>query len=87
MHPQPRPDPIPALKHHVAQAVVEHLHGWTGEMAAERIRTDHPRVSDLRRGRLERFSLERLVLFAMRLGADVTIDVRWDPRRPLAPRP
>src|SRR5688572_14503426 len=61
--------------------------GWTGEMAAELIRVDHPRMSDLRRGHLERFSLERLILFAIRLRADVTIGVRWDPQRPLAPRP
>ena len=75
------PDPIPALKRHVASAIVTHLEGWTQEMAAELIRTDQPRVSDLRKGRLERFSLERLVRFATRLGADVTVAVTWDPRK------
>jgi len=75
----PAPDPIPTLKQNVASAIVAHLEGWTQEMAAELIRTDQPRVSDLRRGRFERFALEQLVRFATRLGADVTVAVAWDP--------
>lgn len=75
------PDPIPVLKQHVTSAIVAHLKAWTQEMAAELIRTDQPRVSDLRNGRLERFSLEQLIRFATRLGADVTVAVTWDPRK------
>lgn len=55
--------------------------------AAELLRTDQPRVSDLRNRRLHRFSLEKLIRFAARLRADVTVDVRWDPyKRYLASR-
>jgi len=50
-------------------------------MAAELLRTDQPRISDLRNGKLERFSLERLIRFAARLGATVTVQITW-PRFP-----
>jgi predicted XRE-type DNA-binding protein len=80
----PPPDPVPALKEAVARAIVDRLQGWTQVNAAELLRTDQPRVSDLRNGRLERFSLEKLVRLATRLRGDVTIDVRWDPHPFLA---
>ena len=70
-------DPIPALKHQIAAVLVERLEGWTQPMAAELLRTDQPRVSDLRRQKLERFSLEQLVRFATRLRASVSIDIGW----------
>jgi predicted XRE-type DNA-binding protein len=70
-------DPIPALKQHIAASLVERLDGWTQPMAAELLRTDQPRVSDLRRGKLDRLSLEQLVRFASRLRATVSIDINW----------
>jgi predicted XRE-type DNA-binding protein len=72
-----KPDPIPALKQHVAAALVERLDGWTQPMAAELLRTDQPRVSDLHRGNLDRLSLEQLIRFATRLRATVSIDITW----------
>ena len=46
-------------------------------MAAELLGTDQPRVSDLRNGKLERFSLERLIRFAARRGGTVSITITW----------
>jgi predicted XRE-type DNA-binding protein len=71
------PDPIPALKQQVAADVVAQLRGWTQPMAAELLRTDQPRVSELRNGKLERFSLERLIRFAARRGGTVSIHITW----------
>jgi predicted XRE-type DNA-binding protein len=71
------PDPIPHLKQQVAAAVVAQLQPWTQPMAAELLRTDQPRVSDLRNGKLERFSLERLIRFAARRGGTVSITITW----------
>ena len=71
------PDPIPILKQQIAASVVERLDGWTQPMAAELLRTDQPRVSDLRRGNLERLSLAQLVRFATRLRGTVSIDISW----------
>jgi predicted XRE-type DNA-binding protein len=84
------PDPIPPLKDELARIIVERLHGWSQPNAAAIIDTDQPRMSDLRNGRLGRFSLERLIRFAAQLGADVHVTVTWTNRRrwisPRAPR-
>ena len=73
----PKPDPVPALKQQIANALVERLDGWTQAMAAELLRTDQPRVSDLRNGRLHRLSLEQLIRFAARVHGTVSIDIAW----------
>jgi predicted XRE-type DNA-binding protein len=49
--------------------------------AARLLGVDQPKVSSLVRGRLEGFSIGRLLLFLNRLGRDVTIEVREAPRR------
>ena len=74
-------DPIPELKRQLAQLVVERLERWNQVYAADFIGTDQPRMSDLRRGRLERFSLERLVRFVTRVDGTVRITVEWSTRR------
>lgn len=74
-------DPIPRLKQQLAQLVVERLRGWSQVYAASFLGTNQPRISDLRRGRLERFSLEQLIRFAARVDGTVRIDVEWDRRR------
>jgi predicted XRE-type DNA-binding protein len=73
----PVPDPISPLKDQVARALVEALDGWPQAEAAEILDTDQPRMSDLRNGRLARFSLEHLIRLASRVGADVSITVTW----------
>ena len=50
--------------------------GLTQTVAAERLRIAQPDVSNLLRGRLRGFSLERLCDFARILGNDIEITVR-----------
>ena len=73
-----RQDPIPALKRQLATALVEALRGWTGLEALDTIGLCPPRLSDLRRGRLHRFSAEQLIRLLSRLSYRVTLDVKRD---------
>lgn len=66
-------DPIPALKRQVAAELRPRLEGWRTADIATLLRTDQPRVSELRRGVLDRFSLETLIRFANRARYDVTL--------------
>lgn len=66
-------DPVPALKHRVADEISVLLEGWTQEYAAAFLRTSQPRVSEIRRGKLDRFSLDRLVRYLSRLGRDIEV--------------
>ena len=52
---------------------------WTQAVAAKTMGVTQPRISDLKRGRLTRFSLDMLVQMLNRAGAHVTINV--DTRR------
>ncbi|HEU0016594.1 MAG TPA: helix-turn-helix transcriptional regulator [Longimicrobium sp.] len=54
--------------------------GLTQAAAAELLGAQQPVVSDLVRGRLEKFSMERLFAFLNRLGHDVEIAGRPKPR-------
>ena len=74
-------NPIPALKRQLAQLLVERLEGWSHTYAADLLGTDHARVSNLRRGRLDRFSLEQLIRFAIRVEGTVELQVEWTNRR------
>jgi len=74
-------DPIPELKRQLAQLIVERLDGWSQTYAAGFLGTDQPRLSNLRRGRLERFSLEQLVRFVGRVDGEVELRVTWSTRR------
>lgn len=74
-------DPIPALKAELARIIVERLAGWAQAYAACFLKTDQPRVSDLRKGKLDRFSLEQLIRFVSRIEGTVTFNVTWSDRR------
>lgn len=50
--------------------------GLTQEEAAKLMRIDQPKVSAIVRGRLESFSMERLIRFVLLLGHDVDIAVK-----------
>jgi predicted XRE-type DNA-binding protein len=50
--------------------------GWTQAEAAEALGVTQPRVSDLTRGKIERFSIDTLVTMLAHAGADVTVKVR-----------
>lgn len=47
--------------------------GWTQAEAAERCGVSQPRINDLLRGRISRFSLDALVNLAAALGSRVTV--------------
>ena len=50
--------------------------GWTQAEAARALGVTQPRVSDLLRGKIERFSIDTLVHLLSQAGADVTFKVR-----------
>lgn len=76
-----RTDPIPELKRRAAAALVPLLDGWNAHDVAASLGTDQPRVSDLRRGKLDRFSLEMLIRFLHRMRQDVDLRVAPRPHR------
>ena len=80
------PDPIPPLKKQLAGLLIRRLEGWSQEMAGDLLGADQPRMSDLRNNRLDRFSLDRLVRFAHRVGGDVSIQVVWVRKNYIGPR-
>jgi predicted XRE-type DNA-binding protein len=67
------------LMDHVAEILRER--GVTQVQAAKLLGTTQPVVSDLMRGKLSKFSIERLFAFLEALGHDVEIVVR--PRKPM----
>jgi predicted XRE-type DNA-binding protein len=75
------PDPIPPLKQQLARELVDRVHGWRLELAASLLGIDWARVSKLRNGRLQRFSLERLIRCITHDHGTVTLHVTWKSRR------
>jgi predicted XRE-type DNA-binding protein len=55
-------------------ALVE-AEGWTQVQAAERCGVTQPRINDLLRGRVSRFSLDALVNIATALGRRVNVEL------------
>ena len=49
--------------------------GWTQKKTAQRLGITQPRVSDLLRGKLSKFSLDALVNMLARLGSEVELRV------------
>ena len=58
-----------------AIAQIEASHGWIQADAAQRCGITRPRVNDLLRGRLSRFSLDALVNIAAALGQRVHLEL------------
>ena len=50
-------------------------HGWTQDEAASHCGVTQPRINDLLRGRVSRFSLDALVNIATALGCRVRVDL------------
>lgn len=57
---------------HQIEAIVR-ANGWTQAEAAKRSGVTQPRISDLLRGRIARFSLDALVNIAAALGQNVRV--------------
>jgi predicted XRE-type DNA-binding protein len=73
-HGMPRwEDPVPALKRHLADEILILMDGWSQHFAASFMQVSQSCVSDLRRGHLERISLERLVKCLSHLGREIEI--------------
>ncbi|HEU0113566.1 MAG TPA: helix-turn-helix transcriptional regulator, partial [Thermomicrobiales bacterium] len=74
------------VKSELAWRIAEQIRasGMTQAQIAAELGIDQPRVSDLLRGRLRRFSLDRLLKLANAAGLDVTINLepRADVGRP-----
>jgi predicted XRE-type DNA-binding protein len=68
-------DPIAALKRHAADALVPLLEHWSRADAAALIAVERERIAELCRGKLDRFSLERLIRFLVRAGAHVELRI------------
>jgi len=54
-------DPVPALKRQLADAIVRIAGQTNFHVAAPVLGIDTARLSDLRRGRVDRFSIDRLI--------------------------
>ncbi|MEE9876527.1 XRE family transcriptional regulator [Stenotrophomonas maltophilia] len=70
---------IKSLKAKLALALVALIrdHGWTQAMAAERLQITQPRMSNLFRGKLEKFSIDALLGMIVRSG--YRIESTFDP--------
>ena len=62
-----------ALMRQIAEIVESS--GWTQADAADRCGVTQPRINDLLRGRISRFSLDALVNIAAALGRKITVKV------------
>ncbi len=70
-----RVDPIPALKRQLGAALAPLVAGWNGDDVAYVLRTDRSRIAELRREKLDRFSLETLIRYLTRLDSGVEITI------------
>ncbi len=68
-------DPIPVLKQQLRDELIGLIGTWEQSVAARAIGTDQPRMSDLQRNRLERFSLETLIRFLTRVECRIDVKV------------
>jgi predicted XRE-type DNA-binding protein len=69
-------DPVPGLKRRVADEILVLTDGWSQSYAASFMHVSQSRVSDLRRGNLDRVSLERLAQCLSHLGREIEITTR-----------
>ena len=68
------------IRDHLATAIRNAASHMSSSLLAARLHIDPPKVAALRNGRLEIFSIERLMHLATRLGHDVEITIRPHPR-------
>ena len=72
------------LMHKIAKILEES--GWTQTEAAAHCGVTQPRMSDLLRGRVSRFSLDALFNIAAALGRRVTVEIEVSPSRRVPPK-
>jgi predicted XRE-type DNA-binding protein len=66
------------MRSNIMRAVKEKVQGWntTQARAARRLSITQPRLNDLLHGKINKFSLDALLILATRAGLKVKIDVR-----------
>ena len=79
-------DPIPALKRQLGAEIAKLIDGSSPTNVYFRLGIDQPRVSELRRRKLDRFSLESLIRFVHRLDQHVEITTTDRHRKKLLER-
>jgi len=59
-------------------AIAEEIqkNGWTQSQAADLLGVGQPRISDLMQGRVDRFTVDMLMIWLQKLGKDVSVQVR-----------
>ena len=68
-------DPIHALKAQLGAAIAPLVSGWNGDDIAAFLGTDRSRIAELRREKLDRFSLETLIRYATKLSRRVDLTI------------
>ena len=69
------PDPIPALKERLARIILEEIREPSLYLGGTILGLDQPRAWDFYHGRLERFSVQKLIRILARLNRRVDITV------------
>ena len=77
----PASDAVQALKLQLGSVLACELAGWRAADVAVRIGVEPARISDLRRGRLRRFSLDRLIQIASKLRLELRLIAERGERR------
>jgi predicted XRE-type DNA-binding protein len=70
-------DPIPRLKDELAAHLLELFEGEPQWTAASYLEVTQPRISELRNGKLERFSLEMLIRLMARANRRVELRIEY----------
>jgi hypothetical protein len=73
-------DPIPHLKRELAAELVRIMSPYRTTDLLANVRIDQPRLSDLRRGRLERISVERIIRWPSHSGSLSCLDSEREPQ-------
>jgi predicted XRE-type DNA-binding protein len=76
-------DPIAPLKRQLADAILELASQTNMHVAARQFGIGVPRMSDLRHGRIARFSVERLIRILATVDRRVQLTVVASTRRPI----
>ena len=83
-------DPIPRVKEQLRLEILAVVGKWPQEVGAYLLGIDQPRMSDLERGRLDRFSITKLIRLLAHIDQRVEVKVTntaTKPLRPFARRP
>lgn len=69
------------LRSELLTAVIDAVKSWriTQSRAANRLGITQPRLNDLRRGRIDKFSLDALVTLSKRVGLTVRLEIAREP--------